>query len=297
MAESRSRIAVIGLGHMGGAIAANLVRVGHEVTGFDKQEEAARHAERAGVGVAASVPDAIADAQFVLTSLPNDAVVRAVWLGEDGLIAHAGDRAVLVETSTISKSAMLEVASAARAAGARVVDCAVSGSPGSAREGGLSLVVGAAPEDLETARPLLSEMGSSLAHVGDVGMGKVVKLVNNLMAMGNMLIAAEAFQIGVAAGVDPQRLYDVLSVSGGRSHHFVSRFPQALAENFSPGFAIRLGEKDLGLGVDLAGQVGVPAPAASTIHALYRVAMSEGFADDDIVGLLQLYRHWTAEHR
>ncbi|HEY0255220.1 MAG TPA: NAD-binding protein, partial [Kofleriaceae bacterium] len=154
-------------------------------------------------------------------------------------------------------------------------------------------IVGATDEDLATIEPLLREIGSVLEHVGGVGKGKVVKLVNNLMAMGNVLVAAEAFQIGVAAGMDPQRLYDVLSTGGGRSHHFVNRFPKAIAGDFAPGFTIALGEKDLGLGIELARSVGLPAPAAETVRAMYGVAMSEGDGNDDIVGLIQMYQRWT----
>jgi 3-hydroxyisobutyrate dehydrogenase len=294
MAEIEGRVAVIGLGNMGGAVAANLVRCGHPVVGFDMQDTAREKAGSDGVQLADTVAEAVADAAVIVTSLPNGPIVRSVWLGDDGLVARASRGAVAIELSTIGQDTMLEVAGEATRAGLRVIDCAVSGSPESGRNGQLALIVGAADDDLDAVRPILEQMGSSLAHVGEVGMGKVVKLVNNLMAMGNVLVAAEAFQIGVAAGVEPQRLYDVLAEGGGRSHHFVSRFPKALAGDFRPGFTIRLGEKDLGLGLELARAVGVPAPAASTVRGMYAVAMAEGIADDDIVGLLQMYQRWSA---
>jgi len=292
---SSGTIAVVGLGNMGGAVAANLARRGHAVIGFDMQDAAKQRAADAGITAVDTVAEAVRDADIVITSLPNGPIVRSVWTGEGGVIANARSGALVIELSTISQQDMMSVAGVAADAGLRVVDCAVSGSPTQGAAGELGLIIGAADADYADVEPLLKQIGSSLEHVGVVGDGKVVKLVNNLMAMGNVLVAAEAFQVGVAAGIDPQRLYEVLSTSGGRSHHFVNRFPKALAGDFTPGFTIALGEKDLGLGLDLARAVGVPTPTASIVRAMYGVAMAEGDADADIVGLLKMYQRWTQE--
>jgi 3-hydroxyisobutyrate dehydrogenase len=282
---------------MGGAVAANLAERGHDVVGFDMQDGARARAAQAGVTIVDTVADAARAADVVITSLPNGPIVRSVWLGDDGLVAGARRGTVAIELSTISQKDMRDVADAAEEAGLRVVDCAVSGSPDQGRRGELALIVGASDDVLADVEPLLREIGSGLEHVGEVGHGKVVKLVNNLMAMGNVLVAAEAFQVGVAAGMDPQRLYEVLSTGGGRSHHFVNRFPKAIDGDFSPGFTIALGEKDLGLGIELARSVGLPAPVAQTVRAMYGVAMAEGDADLDIVGLLKMYQRWTSAGR
>lgn len=295
MSTQYGTIAVIGLGNMGGAVAANLAGRAHDVVGFDMQQPARDRAAEAGVRPLDTVAAAVAAADVVITSLPNGNIVRSVWLGDGGVVASAKPGTLIIELSTISQKDMVDIAAAAQAVQLRVIDCAVSGSPGQGRSGDLALIVGAADDDLAAIRPLLDEIGANLEHVGAVGNGKVVKLVNNLMAMGNVLVAAEAFQIGVAAGMDPQRLYDVLSTGGGRSHHFVNRFPKAIAGDFSPGFTIALGEKDLGLGIELARSVGLPAPAAETVRAMYGVAMAEGDADEDIVGLLKMYQRWTPE--
>ena len=295
MIDFEEPIGVIGLGNMGGAVASNLARIGHEVVGFDLDARARERAANDGVAIVGSMVEAMDRAEVLITSLPNESVVRSVWLDEDGVASKARSGAFVLELSTIARQTMLDVANRGRRNGLRVIDCPVSGSPAAAREGRLALIVGASREDYEEIRPLLDAMGNSVAHVGDVGMAKVVKLVNNLMAMGNVLVAAEAFQVGVAAGVDPQRLYEVLSTSGGRSHHFVSRFPRALEGDFAPGFSIGLGEKDLALGIDLARSVGVPAPAASTVRSLFSVAMAEGLGSDDIVGLLRMYQKWSEQ--
>ncbi len=289
-----ARIAVIGLGLMGGGMAARLVACGHEVVGFDLDHSAVTWAERNGASAAPSIPAAVADADVVLTSLPTGAVVRDVWLGGDGIVAAAAPGTVLVELSTIDPESMRAVAAGATAAGLRPIDCPVSGGPGEARAGSLALIVGGTDDDVAAAAPVLADLGT-IAHTGDVGTAKVVKLVNNMMTMGNVLVAAEAFAVGVAAGVDPQRLYDVLSTSGGRSHHFTKRFPKALAGDFDPGFTMAFGEKDLTLALELARSLRLPTPAAATAREQYAVAVAEGFADRDIVALLELYRRW-AEH-
>lgn len=287
------RICVVGLGNMGGSVAARLAETGHDVVGYDPDVSARDRAAQAGVTATGVLAEAVTDAGVVITSLPNSAIVRSVWLGDGGLVRLAPRGCFVVELSTIDPTTMRDLAADARTAGLRVLDCPVSGGPGEARKGTLSLIVGGHEADVEEIRPLLNDIGATVSYTGDVGTAKVVKLVNNMMSMGNVLVAAEAFAIGVEAGVEPRRLYDVLSASGGRSHHFTKRFPKALDGDFQPGFTMRLGEKDLTLALELARSVGLPAPAAATARDLYGIAVAEGFADDDIVALLNLYRRWA----
>jgi 3-hydroxyisobutyrate dehydrogenase-like beta-hydroxyacid dehydrogenase len=137
-------------------------------------------------------------------------------------------------------------------------------------------------------------LGANWQHTGDVGTAKVVKIVNNMMSLGNVLVAAEAFALGTSAGVEPNRLFAVLSKSGGRSFHFEKRFPNALRGDFSPGFKIELAEKDLALAVDLGRQMKMPTPAASHARELYALALAEGCRGLDIVGLLTVYSRWAS---
>jgi 3-hydroxyisobutyrate dehydrogenase len=185
------------------------------------------------------------------------------------------------------------VAQAAAESGLAVVDCPVSGSPAEAGVGKLILIVGGDRSDVERAEPLLKLLGTDWKYTGGVGTAKVVKIVNNMMSMGNVLVAAEAFALGVAAGVEPDKLYEVLSVSGGRSHHFTKRFPNALKGDFSPGFKLELGEKDLALGIELGRSLHLPTPTASTVRELYAVALANGFRGQDIVALLAMYQGWA----
>jgi 3-hydroxyisobutyrate dehydrogenase-like beta-hydroxyacid dehydrogenase len=154
------------------------------------------------------------------------------------------------------------------------------------------LTAGGDREALETVEPLLKCFGRTVQYVGPVGAAKIVKIVNNMMTMGNVLVAAEAFCVGVKAGIAPDLLFEVLSGSGGRSHHFTKRFPNALAGDFEPGFSVALGEKDLGLALELSRSLGVPSPTTGLVRQMYRIAMSEGLSSEDIVSVLKLFEKW-----
>jgi len=291
------QLAVIGMGQMGSGMAGRLREAGYDVAGYDINPAQASRLTAQGFGMAASVAEAVRGRGVLLTSLPDSKAVREAWLGAAGIVANAETGSLLIELSTIDPETMREVAAAAAQRGLGVIDCPVSGSPNEARAGKLVLITGGDRATIARAEPILAELGSATQHTGDVGTAKVVKIVNNMMSMGNVLVAAEAFALGVAAGVAPQTLYGVLSVSGGRSHHFTKRFPNALKGDFSPGFKIELGEKDLALGIALGRSRGLPTPAASAVRELYAMALAEGFRGQDIVALLAMYRRWAEAGR
>lgn len=287
------RIAVVGMGQMGSGMAGRLREAGCDIIGYDISAEQRSRLAGAGFPMAASIKEALAGRKIVLTSLPDPKAVREAWLGANGIVAHAEKGSLCIELSTIDPHTMREVAEAAARRSLAVVDCPVSGSPNEARAGRLILIAGGDRTDVERAEPLLKLLGSDWKYTGDVGTAKVVKIVNNMMSMGNVLVAAEAFALGVAAGVEPNKLYEVLSVSGGRSHHLTKRFPNALKGDFSPGFKMELGEKDMALAIDLGRSVRLPTPTASAVRELYAVALAEGFRGQDIVALLAMYQRWA----
>jgi len=287
------QIAVVGMGQMGSGMAGRLQDSGHDVVGYDINPDARARLVAEGFRMAASIKEALAGRRVLLTSLPDPKAVRDAWLGADGIVAHAEKGTLCIELSTIDPQTMRDVAAAAVERGLGVVDCPVSGSPAEARLGKLVLIVGGETKDVERAEPLLKLLGTDWKHTGSTGTAKVVKLVNNMMSMGNVLVACEAFALGVAAGVEPSKLYEVLSVSGGRSHHFTKRFPNALKGDFSPGFKMELGEKDLALAIDLGRTARVPTPATSSVREMYAVALAEGFRGQDIVALLAMYQRWA----
>ncbi len=285
------RIAYIGIGQMGAGMALRLKRAGHDVIGYDVSAASRDAAAADGLAVTASLPEAIAGAEFLLSSLPNSAVVREAWLGEDGILAcKPQDGAVCIDFSTIDAATMLEVGAACRERGLGVIDAPVSGGPKEAADGTLVLLLGGSDADMARAKPVFEALGQTQLHTGDVGTAKTVKLVNNVMSMGNVLVAAEAFAMGEAAGVDPEVLFNTLSQSGGRSHHFLKRWPNALQSNWDPGFKMELGEKDVALAIDVARSLKQPMPVASLVREMMTMAMAGGYEGHDVVAALDMYR-------
>jgi len=287
------KVAVIGMGQMGSGMAGRLRESNLDVVGYDVNADQAARLTKEGFRMASSIAEALAGRSIVLTSLPDPKAVSEAWLGADGIVASAATGTLCIELSTIDPQTMRNVAEAAVSRGIAVVDCPVSGSPNEARAGKLILMAGGAESDVKRAEPILNLLGSDCKYTGGIGTAKVVKIVNNMMSMGNVLVAAEAFALGVAAGVEPQKLYDVLSVGGGRSHHFTKRFPNAIQGNFAPGFKMELGEKDLALAVELGRMIRMPTPSASASRELYALALAEGFRGQDIVALLAMYQNWA----
>jgi 3-hydroxyisobutyrate dehydrogenase len=234
--------------------------------------------------------EAVSGADFLLSSLPNSAIVRDAWLGADGILACDPQNAVCIDFSTIDSETMVQVATACRERGLGVVDAPVSGGPQESADGTLVLLLGGAEADIARAKPVFDTLGSVQLPTGDVGTAKTVKLVNNVMSMGNVLVAAEAFAMGEAAGVDSQVLFDTLSQSGGRSHHLLKRFPNALKSNWDPGFKMELGEKDVALAVDFARSIQQPTPIASLVREMMTMALAGGYEGHDVVAVLDMYR-------
>jgi 3-hydroxyisobutyrate dehydrogenase len=219
--------------------------------------------------------------------------VRAAYLGPDGVLTRAGAGAVLVDLSTIDPDTWKEVARAAEAQGLACLDAPVSGGPVEAGSGKLVFIVGGEERVLERCRPIFATLGTEIHHVGPLGSAQVVKIVNNVMSMGNVAVAAEAMVLGVKAGMDPQRLFDILSTSGGRSHHFLKRFPNVLAGDFEPRFSIALSRKDLGLATRLAESLGVPMLTMSIVRQVYEAAAAAGLDGRDMAAVTALFERWA----
>jgi len=286
---SGQRVGVIGLGAMGGAVAERLSAQGFDVSVFDLNAAAVQRL----VALGAKPADAtsISDVDVLFTSLPHDRAVLDVLHGETLDRLTGG---VLVELSTVLPGTVRDVQDRAQAAGVVVVDSPVSGGPAEARAGKLILFVGAEDADLERVRPLLDAIGA-IEHVGGVGAGKAIKLVNNTMSMGNLAVGVEAFSLGKRLGLDAATMYDVLTRSGGRSHHFVKRIPYVLDDDYSARFALRLGEKDLRLALELGHESVFPMPVAATIHQLFEAGMAAGLGNEDMVAILKLYERGNPE--
>lgn len=285
---SKGTISFFGLGVLGSALARRLVGSGFEVFGFDPSKEALSKASNHGIKRGEQAH--IGTSDFVLTSLPDDNVLRQVLWGESGVLEHMKGGSVLIELSTILPSTLHEVVARAAGLGVRVVDSPISGGPPEALAGTVKLLVGAEEDALSAARPVLECLGETY-HIGPPGDGKTVKLVNNMMTMGNVAVAAEAFNLGVKAGMDPSRLFDVLSNSGGRSFHFLKRFPKVLARDFAPGFSSAMGEKDLRLALQMSHETRSPTLVTALVHQLYEMTCQSGRAGEDIISVIKLFEH------
>ena len=287
------RIGFVGLGAMGGAMAGHLVKSGYAVTGYDVSAARAEAAALAGVTLAASPAEAAASADVVMSSLPTPSAVREAYLGDHGVLTRVRSGATLIDLSTVDPDTWKDVARAAAARGLECLDAPVSGGPVEAGSGKLVFIVGGDERVLERCRPIFTTLGTEIHHVGPLGSAQVVKIVNNVMSMGNVAIAAEAMVLGVKAGMDPQRLFEILSTSGGRSHHFLKRFPYVLAGDFAPRFSIALSRKDLGLAARLAESLGVPMLTTAVVRQVYEAAAAAGLDGQDMAAVTALFERWA----
>ena len=288
------RVSFLGLGNMGLAIAECLHASAVDVLGFDIDAGARTRAEQRGVTATGNLADALRERDVIFSCLPNADIVRKVWCADDGVIAGARVGSTLIELSTIDPDTMRGLAALAAQKGLVVLDCPISGSPELARKGEIVLIVGGVAAAIELHKELLSKFSKAHFVSGDVGTAKAVKIVNNMMSVGNVLIAAEAFSIGCRAGVDPERLLEILMNSGGRSDQFNRRFPKAIRGDFDPGFSLDLAVKDMRLAVELGRRTGVPTPSAAFVTEMAAIGLASGLHGRDMVALLQMYTAWSS---
>ncbi len=290
-----SKIAFIGLGNMGGPMAANLIKAGHQLRVFDLAPAAIDAAAAAGAQAASSAQDTLVDAEVVISMLPASRHVEGVYLGESGLLAQIPDGALVIDCSTIAPVSARKVADAARARGLTMLDAPVSGGTAGAAAGTLTFIVGGAADALERARPVLQAMGKNIFHVGDSGAGQVAKLCNN-MALGVIMAATgEALALGVAQGLDPAVLSQMMAVSTGRSwatevcNPWPGVLPNAPASRgYSGGFGNDLMLKDLGLVAESAVQAGVSIPLGELARNLYAMNSQAGNGALDFSSVVKL---------
>ena len=290
------KIAFIGLGNMGGSMAQNLLKSGHQVFGYDLSAVALQHFAEAG-GVICDSPQAAAkQADIVVSMLPAAKHVREVYLGEHSILEVLQAGSLCIDSSTIDPQTIQEVAAAAQAKQIRVCDAPVSGGTLGAKDGSLTFMVGADVETFEAVKPVLSCMGKNLVHCGDVGTGQVAKICNNLILGISMTAVAEGMALGAKLGIDPQALAGVINSSTGRcwSSEIYNPWPD-ICENapssrgYTDGFAAQLMLKDLGLAVDAAQQADQPIVLGSMVQKLYQQLCQEGDAHLDFSSIMHQY--------
>jgi 3-hydroxyisobutyrate dehydrogenase len=279
MSESRPRVAFIGTGVMGAAMAGHLQAAGYPLTVFTRTPTRAQALLDAGAAWADSPAAAVAGADFLISIVGYPDDVRQVYLGREGAVAAARPGAVLIDMTTSAPSLAREIAAAAAERGSAALDAPVSGGDVGARNATLSIMVGGDPAAFERARPLLEVMGKTVVHQGPPGSGQHTKLVNQITIASTMIGVMEGLAYARAAGLDPDTVLASIGAGAASSWSLANLLPRVLRGDLAPGFFIRHFVKDLRIALDEADEMGLDLPGLELAHQLYERVMSNGGGD------------------
>jgi len=286
-------IAFIGLGHMGGGMAPNLAKAGHDVRAFDLVPAAVQHATDSGCTPAASAAEAVGEADVVITMLPAAKHVRAVF--HDDVAPNAKPGALLIDCSTIDVQSARDVGEEMKAKGFDFVDAPVSGGIAAAAAGTLALMVGGTDEQFERARPFLEPMAKAVIHAGPLGSGQAAKICNNMILGATMAATVEGFVLAKKLGLDLQIFFDISSKASGQSWSMTTYCPvpgvgpeTPADRDYEGGFAAALMLKDLKLAEEAAQQVGAYTPMGAKAEELYQRFVDAGSGNKDFSGLIRM---------
>ncbi|MDM0030906.1 3-hydroxyisobutyrate dehydrogenase [Variovorax sp. J22P271] len=289
------KIAFIGLGNMGGPMALNLLKAGHTLSAFDLSADACRKFAAEGLAIAASAAETVAGAEVVISMLPASAHVEGLYLGSDGLLGKIAPGALVIDSSTIAAATSRKVAEAGAKRGIAVIDAPVSGGTGGAIAGTLTFMVGGAEADLERARPVLEKMGANIFHAGAAGAGQTAKICNNMLLGILMIGTSEAIALGVANGLDPKVLSEIMRRSSGGNWALEKYNPlPGVMENapaskgYAGGFGTDLMLKDLGLAQENAAAVRASTPLGGLARNLYAAHSLGGHGALDFSSVIKL---------
>jgi 3-hydroxyisobutyrate dehydrogenase len=285
-------IGFVGLGKMGVHMAANLAKAGFAVKGYDVNAQLCAEASKRGVTPAKSGPEAVDDADVVITMLPSGRHVLSV-LGE--LLPHLKPSALFIDCSTIDVDSARKMHAQARAAGISSLDAPVSGGTKGAEDATLTLMCGGSAEIFAAAQPYLKAVGSRSVHCGEAGSGQIAKICNNMVLGAIMGATAEAFVIAKRLGLSQQILFDVMSTSSGASRVLTGSCPapgilpaSAASNGFKPGFTTALMLKDMRLAQEAAKMAGVAAPVVAQAAESYAAAEQAGFGQEDFASVIKV---------
>jgi 3-hydroxyisobutyrate dehydrogenase len=288
-------IGFIGLGNMGLPMAINLLKAGHHVTGFDLVQSQSEAFAAAGGTLSTNANAAANKADILITMLPASRHVESVYLGESGLLANANPKTLLIDCSTISPKVAQAVASAAKARGFAMVDAPVSGGTAGAQAATLTFMVGGESSVVECIRPVLEKMGKNIFHAGASGAGQTVKVCNNMLLGIQMLGTSEALRLGIANGMDPKVLSDIMSKRSGRNWTLELYNPcPGVMENvpsskgYAGGFGVDLMLKDLGLATENAQDLDASIPLGQLAQELYEAHSKAGNGQLDFSSVFNL---------
>jgi len=290
-------IAFIGVGNMGGPMARNLLKAGDGVSAFDVSPAALKPVTDAGGTAAATALDAVKSADVVVTMLPAGAHVRGVYLDRESILTAARRDALLIDCSTIDVDSARAVHEAASKAGFDFLDAPVSGGTSGAEAGTLAFMCGGTDKAFQRAEPILSKMGKRIVHAGGAGAGQAAKICNNMALAISMIGTCEAFVLGEKLGLDPQKLFDIMSAASAQCWSLTSYCPvpgpvpaSPANREYTGGFATALMLKDLKLSQTAAQGAGATTPLGAEAAQLYSLFANQGHANMDFSGIIQMLR-------
>ncbi len=290
-----SNIGFIGLGNMGGPMAANLAKAGHAVKAFDLSQSAVEKAVAAGCAAAATVAEAATGVEVVVSMLPAGAHVKGVYMSDEGVFSVAGKGTLIIDCSTIDVDSARTVAAAAVEAGMLMVDAPVSGGVAGAENAALTFMVGGPEEAFAKAQPILEKMGKTIVHAGGAGNGQAAKICNNMLLGISMIGVSEAFMLAKRLGLDAQKLFDISSKASGQCWAMTSYCPvpgpvptAPSNRDYVPGFAADMMLKDLKLAQDAAAAAGASTPLGAAAESLYQMFSNKGNGGLDFSGIVKM---------
>ena len=291
-----AKVAFIGLGNMGGPMAINLVKAGHQVCVFDLSAQAVEQVVAQGATTQSLASNCVQDAEFVISMLPAGKHVESVYLGENGLINHINKGALVIDSSTIDSATSIKVGQALLTAGINFIDAPVSGGVGGATAGTLSFMVGGSDVDFTNAKVVLDNMGKNIFHAGHHGAGQVAKVCNNMLLSVLMVGTSEALQLGMSNGLDPAVLSNIMSKSSGSNWTLdvYNPCPEVMenvpsSNNYQGGFMVDLMAKDLGLAMDTAVSSQSSTPMGALARSLYAMHAASGNGTKDFSSIFTLF--------
>ncbi len=291
-----AKVAFIGLGNMGGPMAVNLVKAGHQVCVFDLFPEAVAKVVAQGATTADSLPASVAGADFIISMLPAGKHVEGLYLGDDGLINHISPGSLVIDSSTIDKATVIKVSTVLAEKGINFIDAPVSGGVGGAQAGTLSFMVGGNEADFNKAKPILENMGKNIFLAGAHGAGQVAKVCNNMLLAILMSGTSEALQLGMDNGLDPKVLSEIMLQSSGRNWTLEVYNPcPGVMENvpssndYNGGFMTDLMAKDLGLAMDTAVQSQSATPMGTLARSLFALHAGKGNGSKDFSSIIKMF--------
>lgn len=292
-----AKIGFIGLGNMGGPMAQNLIKAGHDLVVFDLSDAAVKKATDAGAAAASAASDVAKDVDAVITMLPAGAHVSSVYLGDDGLLAAAKTGTLFIDSSTIDVETARKVIGEAEAKGMPMVDAPVSGGVGGAEAGTLTFMVGGEKSAFDAAKPYLDVMGKNIFHAGGAGNGQVAKVCNNMLLGISMIGVSEAFVLAEKLGLDGQTLFDISSTASGQCWSMTSYCPvpgpvpaSPANRDYQPGFTAGMMLKDLRLAQEAAQNAKAATPLGAEAAALYSLMEAGGHDQIDFSGIIKLLK-------